>query len=165
MRLSDLAIAALLLIGGAALAIGAWGYPNLPMQAYGAATFPLAIGFGMIGIGAALALADLRARARAGAAGAPRPPFAALEGWGRHPGSWARLALTLGLVVAYLALAPLFGFLLAGGALLLGLMLTFRTPLLHAALVTPLAIAAVSWAFGSLLRVPLPRSSLFAGFW
>lgn len=161
MRLSDLAIAALLLVGGAALCIVAYDYPNLPRQAYGAATFPLAIGAGMIVLAGLLAVSALRARTAGGA----RPPLVALEGWGRHAGSWARLVLTLALVTTYLALSPLFGFLATGSALLFGLMVTFRTPVLHALIVTPIAIAVISWAFGTLLRVPLPRSSLFPGLW
>ena len=158
MRLSAHALGLLMLLGGAWLALAARAYPDLPNQAYGAATFPFVVGLAMAGLGVAMLWGAFREPGRSG-------PILTLAGWGRDAGSWMRLTLTVALVAAYVALAPSLGFLLAGGGLLLGLLLVFRVAPLLAIAVTPPAILAVAWAFGTLLRVPLPRSALLAGWW
>ena len=159
MRLSDTLLGLLLLAGGIVLAYVAAGYPNLPNQGYGAATFPFVIGLGLAGLGAVMLALALRDGARRS------EPLVALVEWGRSPASWARLVASVGLVLAYVWLAPTLGFLLAGTGLLLGLLVTFRAPPVTSLLVAPLATLVIAWAFGTLLRVPLPRSQVLAGWW
>ena len=157
MRLTDTAIGLLLLACGIALALAAWSYPDMPGQDYGAATFPLAIG----ALVAALGLVSAWSGLRNGEDGASR--VLRLHGWGLVPASWLRLAAVVLLVVGYVLLAPLFGFLLTGGALLFGLLTAFRAPLLLSVVVTPPAILAVWWVFDGLLRVPLPNAAILTG--
>lgn len=159
MRISDLVLGILLLLAGVTLALAARSYPNLPTQAYGAATFPFAIGLGLALLGAILiGGALLRGEVRG-------QPLVALEGWGRERAAWMRLGLVLGLVAAYVVLSPTLGFLLGAGGLLLGLLLVFRVRLWLALVVTLPAVLAFAQVFGGLLRVPLPRSALLGGLW
>lgn len=151
MRISDAALGVLLLLGGMALIAVAWSFPDLPGQDYGASTFPLAIGVGLVALGASAAWSAYRGASA---------EVLRFEGWGRDAGSWLRLGLAVALVLGYILLSPLFGFLLTGGALLLGLLLTFRAPLLASVIVTPVAILVVWWVFNGLLRVPLPTASI-----
>lgn len=159
MRIGDLFIGLLLLAGGAVLALAARAYPNLPNQAYGAATFPFFIGLGLAGLGVLMVAGGLRANGLR--IGAP----VVFEDWGRSRGSWLRLGAVIGLVLAYVWLSPVAGFLPAAGVLLLGLMLVFRTPLWLAVLVSVPAVFAFAQVFGGLLRVPLPRSAWTVGLW
>ena len=154
MRLTDTAIGLLLLVCGIAVTLAAWAYPDMPGQDYGAATFPLAIGAGMAALGLVSAWTGIRNRQ----GGASR--VVSLHDWGLVPASWLRLAGVILLVAGYILLVPLFGFLLTGGALLFGLLMTFRAPLLLSIAVTPLAILAVWWVFDGLLRVPLPNAAI-----
>ena len=155
MRVSDAALSVLLLLGGVALVAVSWSFPDLPGQDYGASTFPLAIGVALFGLGVAAAVVALRAG---------RVTMVRWEGWGLDAGSWLRLAVLLALVVGYILLSPVVGFLLTGGALLFGLLMTFRAPLLVSAATTPVAIVAVWWVFDGLLRVPLPTMSIAGSF-
>ncbi len=160
MRISDPVLGLLLLVGGVILAVAAQGYPNLANQVYGASTFPFLVGLGFVVLGAILlARALLR-----GPAGVLRAPVV-LEGWGRSRASWLRLGLVLALVVAYVVLSPALGFLLAGGGLLLGLLLVFRVRWWVALAVSVPAVFAFAQVFGGLLRVPLPRAAWLAGVW
>ena len=155
MRISDAALSVLLLLSGVALVAVSWSFPDLPGQDYGASTFPLAIGAGLLALGVAGAISAFRAE---------RETAVRFEGWGLDPGSWLRVMVLLALVVGYILLSPLFGFLLTSGALLFGLLMTFRAPLLVSAVTTPVAIAAVWWVFDGLLRVPLPTMNLSGGY-
>lgn len=155
MRAGDGVIGALAVCLGLALTLGGWSLPNLPNQSYGAATFPTAIGIALMALGAVMGLSGA---ARAGAF------TVTLEGWGRLPSAWARLAAVLVLVILYVIFCDRLGFLIAGTGLVFGLMLAFRTPVLPALVIAPVAAYAVAWSFGNLLRVPLPRGIL-SGLW
>lgn len=155
MRAGDGVIGALAVCLGLALTLGGWSLPNLPNQSYGAATFPTAIGIALMALGAVMGLTGA---ARGGGF------TVALEGWGRTPAAWARLGIVVVLVVLYVIFCDALGFLIAGTALVFGLLLTFRTAVLPALLIAPVAAYAVAWSFGNLLRVPLPRG-LLSGLW
>lgn len=155
MRLGDTVIGALVALIGAVLAIAAWSLPNLPNQAYGAATFPVAIGVGLVALGAVMA-----GRGLVGGGGLQ----VALVGWGRAPGAWLRLAATIALVLVTVVLTDKLGFLVTGTVVLFALLVTFRAPLVVAVPLAPVATYVVAWAFGNLLRVPLPRGVL-SGLW
>ncbi len=157
MRLSDATIGLLLLACGIVLIGASWGYPDMPGQDYGAATFPLAIGALVMALGLASVWSGLRNRQ----GGANR--VVSLHDWGLVPASWLRLAAVILLVAGYILLVPVFGFLLTGGALLFGLLMAFRAPVLLSIAVTPLAILAAWWVFDGLLRVPLPNAAILTG--
>lgn len=151
MRVGDAAIGVLVVLLGLAVAITAWPMPNLPNQSYGAATFPVAIGTCLIGLGAVMVITGV---ARGGGF------TVALEGWGRAPSSWLRLVALVILIVAFVLTAHAVGFMVAGTLLMFGMLLTFRCGVLPALLIAPVATYAVAWAFGNILRVPLPRGIL-----
>ncbi|UOM34177.1 tripartite tricarboxylate transporter TctB family protein [Acuticoccus sp. I52.16.1] len=155
MRVGDAAIGALVALLGLVVAWSAWSLPNLPNQAYGAATFPVTIGVCLIGLGAVMTITGITRG----------DGFSvAVEGWGRQLSSWLRLLAIVVLVTAFVMLADKLGFLIAGSALMFGLLLTFRANVLVAVVVSPIATYVVAWAFGNLLRVPLPRGIL-SGWW
>ncbi|NVF13514.1 tripartite tricarboxylate transporter TctB family protein [Vreelandella maris] len=148
--------------GGVVAALGllivmeAQGFPTLPGQRYGAALFPLIIGFAMIVGGIWLALTNLRPVMQRFTT--PRPvklKAAAL--------SFHRLFLPVWLVIGYLLLADTLGALLTLALLVAVLMLLSGVrPWL--ALVMALLTAAAIWgAFVYMLRVPLPLGTVFNG--
>lgn len=155
MRLSDLTLGLLLLIAGAALSLTARAYPDLPNQSYGASTFPFAVGLALLVLGAIFCAGVIARRERA------RPVV--LVDWGRNRASWVRLGLVLGLVTFFVIFSPLLGFRIAAGLMLLGLLLTFGTPIRTALIVTVIAVIGIEQVFGGVLRVPLPPGMLFQG--
>ncbi|WP_226581680.1 tripartite tricarboxylate transporter TctB family protein [Acuticoccus sediminis] len=155
MRVGDAVIGVLIVILGLAVSWSAWSLPNLPNQSYGAATFPVAIGICLMGLGAVMAITGVTRG---------NGFTLAAEGWGRSPGSWLRLALVVVLIVIFVMVADKLGFLIAGTGLMFALLVTFRTNVFVALLVSPVATYVVAWAFGNLLRVPLPRG-LLSSLW
>lgn len=155
MRLGDTILGGLFAIVGVVLTLAGWSLPNLPNQSYGAATFPVVIGIGLAALGVVMAIKGIVAGGGLSIA---------LEDWGRVPLSWLRLFATIGLVVLYVLYSHDLGFVLAGTALLLALLVIFRAPLLLSVVIAPLATLAVAWSFGNMLRVPLPRGIL-SGLW
>lgn len=155
MRLGDTILGALFACVGIVLTLAGWSLPNLPNQSYGAATFPVMIGIGLAALGLVMSVKGLVAGGGL---------TIALEDWGRSPASWLRLFATVGLVVLYVLYSDELGFVLAGTVFVLALLLIFRAPILLAIVIAPLATLAVAWAFGNILRVPLPRGIL-SGLW
>lgn len=155
MRLGDTIIGVLCAMIGVALTVAGWSLPNLPNQSYGAATFPVIIGTGLAGLGLVMAAKGLLAGGGLGVT---------LDDWGRSPASWLRLFATVGVVVLYVLYSHDVGFIIAGTALLLAVLLLFRAPLLVSIAVAPVATLVVAWGFGNFLRVPLPRGVL-SGLW
>ncbi len=155
MRLSDLTLGLLLLVAGAALSLAARAYPDLPNQSYGASTFPFAVGLALFLLGAIFCAGVIARRERV-------PPIVFVA-WGRNRASWVRLVLVLGLVTFYVMLSPLLGFRIGAGLMLLGLLLTFGTPVWTALIVTVIAVVGIEQVFGGILRVPLPLGTLFQG--
>ena len=155
MRVGDATIGVLVALLGLVVAWSASSLPNLPNQSYGAATFPVAIGVCLVALGAFMTVTGAM---RGGGF------TVAAEGWGRSGWSWARLVIVVVLVVAFVMLADKAGFLIVGSALMIGLLLTFRTNILLALIISPVATYVVAWAFGNILRVPLPRGFL-NGLW
>lgn len=155
MRLGDAVLGAIFALIGLALTLAGWPLPDLPNQSYGAATFPVSIGIGLAALGAVMVAKGLLAGGGL---------EVALEGWGRTPLSWVRLLAVIVLVVLYVLYAHDVGFLLAGTALLLALLLLFRAPPLLCVVIAPVATLAVAWGFGNMLRVPLPRG-IFSALW
>ncbi len=155
MRFSDLTLGLLLVIAGAALSLGSTAYPDLPNQSYGASTFPFAVGLALLLLGAIFLGGVILRREQARAV--------VFVEWGRSPASWLRLALVLALVTFYVLLSPYLGFRIGAGLMLFGLLVTFRTPILTALIVTVVAVIGIEQVFGGILRVPLPTGSLVLG--
>lgn len=153
MRVNDLILALLVLIGAVALGAAARTFPPIPGQQYGADVFPLAIAGGLFLCGAWLAFTTLRN-------GAGR--MVSLS-WAVEPGSAMRVGGTLVLVALYMVATPTLGFIAASTLVLIGLFLLLKVRLRVAVPVAAIASVCVFYAFAHLLRVPLPRG-LIEGF-
>jgi putative tricarboxylic transport membrane protein len=152
MRVNDAILGALFLAFGGALIATAQTFPPMHGQPYGASTFPTVVGAGFVVLSLFLILSGIGSwRETAGVT---------LSEWGRSPAAWLRLALIVALVLAYIVFSKDLGFLIAGAAVLFGMLLTFRTGPLIALAVAVAAVLVVQQVFGGLLRVPLPRGLL-----
>lgn len=149
MRVGDALAGAICVLVALTAGIIAWGFPAIPGQAYGAATFPVIIAAGL-GICGALLLG--RALFRPALVAAEEPA-------GETEWSAARLsraAFVIALVLLYIFAAQRIGFVPVMGALLLGSLLAFGTRLVPAIAVTVVATLLVLVVFYRFLRVPLP---------
>jgi len=153
MRVNDLILALLVMVGAVALATVASTFPPIPGQQYGADVFPIAIALGLFLCGALVAIQALRAGAG---------PALSLS-WASEPGAAVRVGGTLAVVVLYILLAPFTGFIPAATLALIGLFLLLRVPVRTAVPVAVLSALCIFYAFAHLLRVPLPRG-LIEGF-
>ncbi|ACA18631.1 conserved hypothetical protein [Methylobacterium sp. 4-46] len=151
MRVNDALIGITLLV----IAIGVFLYartlPAIPGQQYGAAAFPMLVAWGLGGCGAMLAVAG--ARNWQGAI-SPAP-------WMRSPAAWGRLALTLLLVLLYIAGADSLGFVPVSFIILFVMFTMLGGRWWVAALVAVLVTLIVAKSFGNLLLVPLPHGFLW----
>jgi putative tricarboxylic transport membrane protein len=150
-KVSDTVSGTLCVLGGAALAWHAGGFPKTAVQAYGPGFFPQLLGVLLAACGVVLVLRGVAQR-QAAAATADAVPD-----WARSPAAWARVALIPGAVLGYLGLAPAIGFL--GAAVVpSGIMLAIltRRPVL-ALLVATLSAAGIWLVFAKLLLVALPE--------
>ncbi len=157
MKVSDLTLGLLVLLGAVAVLLSSLAFSPIPGQAYGADTMPKAIGL----VALVLSLVLIARAVRAG----ERVPAASRTGWARSPRALATLGLTLALVVAYIVLADSFGFIPVATAILVVLMLALDVRPLTAVIVALLAAVLVQVAFGRLLLVPLPRSPWLERLW
>ncbi|MGF1527598.1 MAG: tripartite tricarboxylate transporter TctB family protein [Candidatus Competibacterales bacterium] len=157
MRCNDAVFGVALVAGGAAIAIAARDFPQLPGQAYGAAFFPTVIAYAMGVTGCLLALQGWRLRAQ--------QPAILLPPWCRSPYHAASFALVLGALGVYCLVAEAWGFVLTGFALLLALQLWLRVqPLLALAVAVGVPVV-LQVLFVRGLRVPLPRGLVEGWLW
>ncbi|MFG1464122.1 tripartite tricarboxylate transporter TctB family protein [Xanthobacter sp. DSM 24535] len=147
MRVNDLILAILVMVGAAALAAAASTLPPIPGQKFGADVFPTAISGGLFLCGLVLAVQSLRAGAGAAFA----------LGWAREASTLLRACGTLATVALYMVLAPLTGFIVAATLMLLTLFLMLKVRPVVAAPVAIIATLCVYYSFAHGLRVPLPR--------
>ncbi len=157
MRINDAIAGVMLLVFGLAVAALALQLPAMSGQPYGAATFPVLIGAGFVLVALALI-------AKGVAEWRSLPGVAASE-WGRSPRAWFRMALTVVLVVLYIAFSDSLGFAPSSFLMLVLLFLALRVKWLLAAGIAVLATLVIQQAFGVVLRVPLPRSELLGFLW
>ncbi|MEN9062140.1 MULTISPECIES: tripartite tricarboxylate transporter TctB family protein [Ponticoccus] len=157
MRVTDLTLGLLTLLGGIAIYISAWGFKAIPGQAYGAGTMPRAIAL-------VTALTGLFIIVKAVIAG-ERLPGLKLAEWTASTAALARMAAVLVLILAYILLSPVLGFLPTAFAVMVLAMLVLRVRLIIALPVSLVAVVAIQQAFGKLLLVPLPRSSFLSFLW
>ncbi|MEW6254337.1 MAG: tripartite tricarboxylate transporter TctB family protein [Pseudomonadota bacterium] len=147
MKVNDLILAALVILGAVALATVSLTLPPIPGQAYGADVFPMAIAVGLLLCGWVLA-------ARSVKAGAGR---AVTLTWFKEPGAPTRVLGTLALVALYIWLSPLLGFVLASVLMLMGLFALLRVKITLALPSAVISALALYYVFAYGLRVPLPR--------
>lgn len=147
MRMSDLLVGLLVLLGAAALFAAASTFPPIPGQQYGADVFPKITAAGLAACGFLICIGSVRAG-----------PFPLAQAtWVREPGALPRALGTILLTAAYLVLAPHLGFVVTACLVLTGLFLLVRVRI-QVAVPTALATALlIYWAFAHGLRVPLPR--------
>ena len=157
MRVNDALAGALFIVAGLAIILTAMQMPAMPGQPYGAATFPLVVGGGFILVSLALVAK--------GIAGWRETPGVVATEWGRSGIALFRMALTVVLVVLYIAFSRALGFTLSSVLVLITLLLALRVNPLMAIAVSVVATVAIQQAFGVALRVPLPRSDLFGFLW
>lgn len=157
MRINDAIAGVLFLAFGLAIIAMSWGFPSIPSQPYGAATFPILIGSGFV-------LVSLALIARGVVDWKSLPGYELAE-WGRSPRALLRMGLTVLLVVLYIAFSGRLGFVASSFLVLVTLLLATRVRPLIAVTVALLATVVIQQAFGVLLRVPLPRSDLFSFLW
>lgn len=147
MRFSDLVLGLLLLAGAGLLFAAASTLPPIPGQSYGADVFPVLTAAGIAACGFVLTVGSIRAG-----------PFPLAEAtWVREPGAGFRAGATVALVVAYIVLAPLIGFVATATLVLAGLFLLVRVHPVKALAIAAAAALATYLSFNLLLRVPLPR--------
>jgi putative tricarboxylic transport membrane protein len=153
MKLDDLSLGGLVLIGGLAVLVSSFQFSAIPGQAYGADTMPRAIGVAAIALGLFLTAAAV--------AGGARVPSAERSDWARSGRALALLALTLALVLGYIALSGPLGFIPVAVTILLVLMLALgvRAPVSLAVAIAGALV--IQFCFGRLLLVPLPRNPFF----
>ena len=157
MRINDAVAGVLLLVFGLALIAAAMQFPAMPGQPYGAATFPVLIGGGFVLVSLALiarGVLDWRSL-----------PGVTAAGWGRSRRAWARMALTVLLVVLYIAFSDRLGFAASSFLVLVLLFFALQVRPVLAVGIAALATLVIQQAFGVVLRVPLPRSDLFGFLW
>ncbi len=157
MKISDAIAGALFLAFGVAVMAIAMQLPAMPGQPYGAATFPLLIGAGFVLVSLALIVR--------GVTDWHSLPGVLLSDWGRSPRTWLRMALTVLLVILYIAFSDWLGFTLSSFLVLLTLFLAMQVRPVTAVVVAVIATLVTQQAFGVLLRVPLPRSDYFGFLW
>lgn len=156
MKLGDLASGGLLVIGGAAVAWHASGFPRMPGHLYGAGLFPVAVGCGLAICGGLLAA---RGTVSDGLRGI------AIADWvaSRRNGLAALVAIAT--PVLFIGLLESVGFLALATASLLALFLVIGVSPLRSLASAIIASLISYWLFAKLLRVPLPRGiTAFLGF-
>ena len=157
MRVTDLTLGLLTLLGGVAIYISAMGFNVIPGQAYGAGTMPRAIALVTALTGAFIA-------GKAVWAG-ERVPGLHRADWTRNGAMVLRLVAVLALIVAYIVLSPVVGFLPTAFCVMLLAMLILGVRWPVATIVSALAALAIQQSFGKLLLVPLPRTEFLTFLW
>lgn len=148
MRFSDRLLGGVLLAFAAVLAGFSMTFPAIPGQRYGAETFPLLIAVGLAVCGVTLLVQDLRRR--------QREPLVARGDWAQAPGALLAVAVTVGLVIAYILLSRRVGFMPMMAVVLLVLFRLLRVPWWQAVALTLVGTLLLDFVFRSLLLVPLP---------
>lgn len=153
MKLSDTASGIILLVFSIVFWTAAHGLPNPVSQLYGPAFFPqwIAVATGICAvIMIATSIRELKSQS-----------FVFLDEWARDPRRLLRFLLVPAAVIVYVYIVDLFGFIPAAMAILFVLLLSLGARLV-VALPTTVGIVLLIYAiFDMLLRVPLPRGSLF----
>jgi putative tricarboxylic transport membrane protein len=156
-KVNDAIFGLVLLALGAAVLLGVQGFPKIPGQQVGPALFPGLIAAGLCVCGVMLFVRGWRARHLA--------PWLTWDDWVRSRRHVAALAVLLGGIVFYIAIAQRLGFLPTAFLILVSMFLVLRVPPGRAVLVAVIATLAIHFAFYKLLRVPLPWGVLTPYAW
>jgi hypothetical protein len=157
MRVTDLTLGLLTLLGGFAIYISALDFKVIPGQSYGAGTMPRAIALVTV-------LTGLFIIVKAVMAG-DRVPGLRLADWTRSGAAVMRMVVVLALIVLYIVVSPLVGFLPTAFGVMLVSMLILGVGWPVALIVSALAALAIQQSFGRLLLVPLPRTEFLTFLW
>lgn len=153
MKINDVTSGAILLVFSIVLWTSAHGLPNPGDQLYGPAFFPEWTAIAM-GILAAVMIVTSRSQI-----GSQR--FVGFDDWVREPRKIVQFVLVPAAVIFYVYTVDELGFMLAAAVVLAGLLLA-QCVRLKVALPTTVGIIILIYAiFDMLLRVPLPRGTLF----
>lgn len=157
MKVNDAVAGALFLAFGIVVIVVSWGFPAIPGQPYGAATFPVLIGIGFVAASLVLIVK--------GIGGWRELPGIAVGDWGRSPPALLRMALTLALILLYILFSEQLGFIPSSFLVLLTLFIALRVRPVQAIVLALVVTLAMQQAFGIGLRVPLPRIEFFRFLW
>ncbi|OSP55394.1 tripartite tricarboxylate transporter TctB family protein [Pseudoruegeria sp. SK021] len=157
MRVTDLTLGILTLLGGIAIYLSAMNFQAIPGQEYGAGTMPRAVAF-------VTGLTGLYMIVEAIMSGNRGIGFRFAE-WTRSGAALARVATVLLLILGYILVSPIVGFVPTTIVVLVVAMLTLGTRLVPAVIVSVVATIVIQQSFGKLLLVPLPRSDFLSFLW
>lgn len=157
MRVTNLTLGLLTLLGGIAIYLSAMGFKAIPGQDYGAGTMPRAIALVTVLTGGFMVIRAIMS--------GERLPGLQLDDWTRDRAAILRMIAVLALIVAYILLSPLLGFVPAALAVMVLAMMLLGVRMLVAFPVALVASLAIQQSFGKLLLVPLPRSSFLSFLW
>ena len=148
MKVNDAVFGALLLLLGVAVLVAVQSFPRIPGQNVGPGLFPGLIAAGMVACGALLVFGGVRDRDGA--------PWVSMLPWTRSRPHVVAFAVTIGAVVAYIALANALGFLVVAPILMFAMLVAYGVRPRTAVIVSVVVTLAIWYAFYKLLRVPLP---------
>lgn len=157
MRVTDLTLGLLTLLGGIAIYLSAMSFHAIPGQAYGAGTMPRAIALvtGLVGLFIIV---------KAVISG-ERLPGLELDAWTKSKAALFRVAAVLGLIVFYILAAPWLGFLPTAFLVMVAAMLILGVRLPTALITSAVTAVVIQQSFGKLLLVPLPRNEFLSFLW
>lgn len=158
MKLHDLVLGAFLLLLSVFLFVYARTLPPMPGQRYGADVFPILVAAGLGLFSALLMVRGWRART-------PDDRWIAVTQWARDPYTRGNFILASLAIVVYVIFDDIVGFVPLGIAILMTLFIRQSVPWKRSAVIAVVAIVAIQYLFGSLLRVPLPRGLLTEYMW
>jgi putative tricarboxylic transport membrane protein len=153
MKINDVASGVILLVFSIVLWTSAHGLPNPGDQLYGPAFFPEWIAIAM---GLAATVMIVTSRSQIGS-----QPFLGFDAWVRDPRRVLQFVLVPAAVIFYVYTVDTFGFPLAATLVLGGLLLALGVRIAVAAPTTVGVVLMIYAIFDMLLRVPLPRGTLF----
>ncbi len=156
MKLDDAVSGAIFLALSLAVLWDVQSYPKIPGQNVGPNAFPGLIAAILAGCAIALIVRGLRSRGVRGLGENAVAPWLELLPWTRSPRHLGLFLLTGGVLLFYVLLADLLGFLVCGVLMLSALMLALRVRRPVAIAVAVVATLTIHLIFYKGLRVPLP---------
>ena len=157
MRVTDLTLGVLTLLGGIAIYLSAMNFQAIPGQSYGAGTMPRAVALVTVLVGLFMVVKAIRS-------GDGRFGLQLAE-WTRSGAALGRAAIVIVLIVGYILVSPLIGFVPTAVVVMVAAMLTLGARLPVALVVSVVAALVIQQSFGKLLLVPLPRSAILSFLW